>query len=99
VAASTEAPFVDIDTIDVFLASKEADAKLRTLKSQPSIGPALRLIYPYDEGVFMYSKRADKALVVSGIQAYLDLYARGGRDMKQAEFLLSNSIEQRWGAA
>ena len=98
-AASTDAPFVDIDVIDIFLASTETDAKLRSLKSQPGIGPALRFIYPYDEGVFMYSKRIGKALVVSGVQTYLDLYARGGRDLKQAEFLLRNSIQRRWGAA
>ncbi len=29
-------------------------------------------------------------MVVSPIQAYLDLYARGGRDLKQAEYLLDN---------
>ena len=47
----------------------------------------------------MYAKRAGKALVVSDMQAYLDLYARGGRDLKQAEVLLSSSIRRRWGAA
>lgn len=63
-----------------------------SLKSQPDFGPALRFSYPYDDGVFMYSKGLGKALVVSGVQAYLDLYARGGRHLKQAEFLLSNTI-------
>jgi hypothetical protein len=99
IAASIEAPFIDIDVIDIFLASTDTDAKLRSLKSQPVTGPALRFIYPYDEGVFMYSKQIGKVLVVSGVQAYLDLYARGGRDLKQAEFLLSNSIQPNWGAA
>lgn len=99
IAASIEAPFVDIEVVDIFLMSGEADPKLRTLKAQPSVGPTLRFIYPYDDGVFMYSKRVGKALVVSGVQAYLDLYARGGRDLKQAEVLLSNSIQRRWGAA
>ncbi|PYV70884.1 MAG: hypothetical protein DMG97_17875 [Acidobacteria bacterium] len=98
-AASIEAPFVDIEVIDIFLMAGEADAKLRTLKAQPSVGAMLRFIYPYDDGVFMYSKRVGKALVASGVQAYLDLYARGGRDLKQAEVLLSNSIQRRWGAA
>ena len=98
-AASLDAPFVDIETADIFLTSGESDVELRTLKSQSSSGPALRFIYAYDEGVFMYSKRVGKALVVSGVQAYLDLYARGGRDLKQAQALLSNSIQRRWGAA
>lgn len=99
IAASIEAPFVDIEVIDIFLMSGEADARLRTLKAQSSVGPTLRFVYPYDDGVFMYSKRVGKALVVSGVQAYLDLYARGGRDLKQAEVLLSDSIQPRWGAA
>jgi len=29
----------------------------------------------------------------------LDLYARGGRDLKQADYLLDNVIEKRWKAA
>lgn len=98
-AASVEAPFVDIEVIDIFLVAGEADARLRTLKAQSSVGPTLRFVYPYDDGVFMYSKRVGKALVVSGVQAYLDLYARGGRDLKQAEVLLNDSIQRRWGAA
>jgi hypothetical protein len=98
-AASAEAPFVDIDVVDIFLMSSEADVRLRNLKSQPGIGPSLRFINPYDAGVFMYSKPVGKALTVSAVQAYLDLYARGGRDLKQAEYLLSNSIQRRWSAA
>jgi hypothetical protein len=58
--------------------------------------PALRFITPYDAGVFMYSKRVGTAPVVSAIQAYLDLYARGGRDLKQAEYLLDNVIRPQW---
>jgi hypothetical protein len=53
----------------------------------------------YDAGVFMYSKQAGVAPVVSPVQAYLDLYARGGRDLKQAEYLLNNVIQLQWRAA
>jgi hypothetical protein len=35
----------------------------------------------------------------SNIQAYLDLYARGGRDFKQANHLLETAIEPQWKAA
>lgn len=98
-AASVEAPFVDIEMIDVFITSDQSDAKLRNLNTQPSVGPALRFIYPYDAGVFMYAQRIGKAVLVSPVQAYLDLYARGGRDLKQADFLLENSIRRRWSAA
>ena len=100
VAVSKEAPFVDIDVADVFLISRDAELRLRNLKPQPGIGtPSLRFIYPYDVGVFMYSKDMGRARVVSSIQAYLDLYARGGRDLKQANYLLSNNIQPLWAAA
>jgi len=69
IAASIEAPFVDIEVIDIFLMSGEADARLRTLKAQSTVGPTLRFVSPYDDGVFMYSKSVGKAVVVSGVQA------------------------------
>lgn len=62
-------------------------------------GLALRFIVPYDVGVFMYCRRKGAALAVSLVQAYLDLYARGGRDLKQAEHLLEQAIAPRWSAA
>jgi len=37
--------------------------------------------------------------IVSNLQTYLDLYAWGGRDLKQADYLLSNAIEPRWSTA
>jgi hypothetical protein len=98
VAASTEAPFVDTEVVDIFLSPND-ESKLRDLNSQIPVGPALRFISPYDKGVFMYTKKVGNALVVSDVQAYLDLYARGGRDLKQAEVLLSSSIQKRWPAA
>jgi hypothetical protein len=61
--------------------------------------PMLRFITPYDAGVFMYSKQVGTAPVVSPIQAYLDLYARGGRDLKQADRLLDSVIQLQWRSA
>lgn len=98
-AASTVAPFVDIDVADIFLLSKNKDRDLRRLEADPNTRPKLRFIYPFDEGVFMYSKKVGSALVVSPVQAYLDLYAKGGRDRKQADYLLNESIEPGWGTA
>ena len=46
----------------------------------------------------MYAKKVGNALVVSDVQAYLDLYASGGRDLKQAEVLLNGTIERSWAA-
>jgi hypothetical protein len=125
IATTTNAPFVDIDVIDVFVLSS-GSTRLRELKLQVNTGagladgsgygsgvgsgsgfgdgtgygsgvqPKLRFITPYDAGVFMYSTLVGMAPVVSPIQAYLDLYARGGRDLKQAEYLLNNVIQPQW---
>ena len=93
------APFVELDRVDIFLGDAESGARLRQLADRESTGPKLRLIEPYDTGVFLYSRREGKVPIVSNLQAYLDLYARGGRDLKQADYLLSNRIEPHWRAA
>ncbi len=49
--------------------------------------------------MFLYARRDASLPRVSNIQAYLDLYARGGRDLKQADYLLDNAIAPRWKAA
>lgn len=100
-AAAADAPFVNVDRPDIFLVPGEPDAKLRQLDLRPSLPalPKLRFIYAYDEGVFLYSRNDTAFPRVSNIQAYLDLYARGGRDLKQAEYLLDNAIAPQWKAA
>ena len=98
-AASLVAPFVELDRVDIFLGSEESGARLRKLAERESAGPKLRLIYPYDNGVFLYCRREGSVPIVSNLQTYLDLHARGGRDLKQADYLLSNAIEPRWSAA
>lgn len=95
-AASKAAPFVDVDPIDLYVSDEAAAENLRKSVSGPSIGPDLRVIYPFDAGVFLYSYRRGEIPVVSDIQAYLDLFARGGRDLKQADYLLQTRIEPMW---
>jgi len=100
-AAAIEAPFIDLDRVDIFLLPNQDDTKLRQLNQRPAPleAPKLRFIYPYDEGVFLYAKRDSLFPRVSNIQAYLDLYARGGRDLKQADLLLDKAIAPRWTSA
>jgi hypothetical protein len=98
-AASLVAPFVELDRVDIFLGNPKAGPRLRGFVDRESTGPKLRLISPYDAGVFLYCRREGDVPIVSNLQAYLDLYARGGRDLKQADYLLSNAIEARWRSA
>lgn len=95
-AAVARAPFVDLDMIDVFV-DPGTEAKLGSLEGQAGAAPELRVMRPYDTGVFMYPQMTEETPLVSDIQAYLDLSARGGRDSKQAEYLLRHVIEPRWG--
>lgn len=99
-AAATDAPFIDLDRIDIFLLPNPDDTKLLQLPPTPISQdvPKLRFIYPYDEGVFLYSNRETNFPKVSNIQAYLDLYAQGGRDLKQADVLLDAAITPRWNS-
>jgi hypothetical protein len=96
-AASLTAPFADVDPIDLYISGDARVDDLPTSISGVSIGPDLRVIYAYDPGVFMYSSLKSGIIpVVSDIQAYLDLFARGGRNLKQADYLLEQRIEPMW---
>jgi hypothetical protein len=92
-AAALDALSLTSDRIEVFLLPSKDDPKLRQLDQSPRLGPRLRFIYPYDAGVFMYATFDSSIPRVSNIQAYLDLYAQGGRDLKRADYLLDNAIE------
>ena len=90
-----------MDRIDIYVLPTKNDQKLRQLDGRPVSGmaPGLRFLYPYDEGVFLYARTDTSVPRVSNIQTYLDLYARGGRDLKQADYLLENVIAARWKTA
>jgi|SRR5579859_489592 len=96
-AASITAPFVDIDPIELYISDEAGAENLKASIARGSLGPDLRIIYAFDSGVFMYSSLKDGIPVVSDIQVYLDLFARGGRDLKQADYLLQSRIEPMWG--
>jgi hypothetical protein len=95
-AATQAAPFVDVDTIDLYISDEASEENLRNSVSQKTgVGPELRVIPSFDDGVFLYSHSlSNQVPVVSYIQTYLDLFARGGRDLKQADYLLDKRIQQ-----
>jgi len=97
-AASEKAPLVDVDSMEI--AATPSTAKLIQSRAQgPKRGPDLRIVFPADDGVFLYGTNLGSIPLVSEIQMFLDLYARGGRDTKQADLLMTSVIEPRWRAA
>lgn len=95
-AAVVRVPFVDLDTIDVYLSSPDQIEKLKDLATRNAEGPPLRFLEPYDLGVLMYAERKEGIPTVSSIQCYLDLAAHQGRDQKQADHLIERIIEPMW---
>lgn len=97
-SANFTAPFTNVDQIDVFILNNFEKQKLLdfTANTKQGKGPEFLFIYPYDQGVSMYAQEIEGVNIASGIQTYLDCYARGGRDAKQAEYLLTNIIEKEW---
>jgi hypothetical protein len=98
-AAVVRAPFIDLDIVDIYLPSANQKKQLEDLTDRQTNGPSIRFIDPYDLGIFMYAKQYVGIPIVSDIQAYLDLVARGGRDQKQAEYLFNSTIEPMWKMA
>jgi hypothetical protein len=95
-AANIDAPYVSIDRIDILVKKETKTEPLRDIARGTKIGPDLFFMYPLDEGAFMYSRELNGIPLASDIQIYLDCYARGGRDTKQADYLLENVLEERW---
>lgn len=95
-AAGLVAPFATVDRIDLLLLQDIPLELIGALDIERSVGPDFAFLKPYDIGVAMYQTDVDGVNIASNTQIYLDCYARGGRDGKQAEFLLSNVIEKEW---
>lgn len=98
-AATVTAPYVDVDVIEAF-ATRPNDF-LETFsgrsKALPSsTGLRIRIVRAYDAGVFMYARMSKGLPIASAVQVFLDLYGRGGRDRKQADYLLEQVIKARW---
>src|SRR5439155_948817 len=61
-----------------------------------SSGANLRLIEPYDDGVFYGAREVEGASVVSPAQLYLDLLNTAGRGEEAAAALLEQVIKPQW---
>ncbi len=78
------------------LSKKELTAFAQSLKLSPiERSGNVRLVSPYDEGVFYGSALIGNARVVSSVQLYVDLYSFPGRGEEAAEKLL-NKMTREW---
>jgi hypothetical protein len=55
----------------------------------------VKLVIPYDEGVFYSSRRLNGVMIVSPVQLYVDLYNYPGRGEEAAQKLLEK-IAKDW---
>ncbi len=96
-AANIVAPYLEIDKILLYVV-KEDNLTIPEIidPSRSNIGPEFEFYDPPDAGVFMYAKEIEGLRITSDIQIYLDCYSKGGRDLKQADYLLEKVIEKRW---
>lgn len=94
-AASRYAPFVRYQRVDCYLDAAPNSITSIGLKRVP-VGANVRIILPYDKGVFYGNQALNGINIVSPIQNYLDLKAEGGRAEEGAEFLREQIIEPVW---
>jgi hypothetical protein len=59
-------------------------------------GANVTLIEPGDAGVFYGSRTFDNIVIVSAVQAYLDLKRQGGRGDEAADAILCEIIRKQW---
>ncbi len=73
----------------------DALAAFLSLKRVES-GANLRLLTPYDDGVFHEAREIDGGAIVSPAQIYLDLMHYRGRGEEVAEMILREVIQPSW---
>jgi hypothetical protein len=94
--AARLAPNVRYTRIDIYVADNiDAVAEVAGLKQVDS-GSNVRLLSPYDEGVFYKAKEINGLQVAAPVQVYLDVLAQRGRGQEAAESILNEVIRRTW---
>lgn len=94
-AASFIAPFVRGVEVTTWYINDAAAMELwvKALDLRPvESGPNVRILIPYDSGVFYGTQSINNVTLAGNIQLYLDLYANPARGREQAEFLRAQKI-------
>lgn len=90
------APNVRYKRSDIYVADDlEAVAEAAGLKPVET-GSNVRLLGPYDEGVFYKANDIDGLQVACPVQVYLDVLAQRGRGEEAAESILKEAIKKSW---
>ncbi len=93
--ASRYAPFTTYRTVAVYMDISERNIKELPFKRVTS-GANIRIISPYDDGVFYRTRNIRGQFVVSHVQCYLDLKDEKARGEEGAEALLEQVIKPSW---
>ena len=93
--ASRYAPFTTYRTIAVYMNISAGNIKELPFKPVTS-GANIRIISPYDDGVFYGTRNIQEQSVVSPVQSYLDLKDEKARGEEAAEALLEQVIKPSW---
>ena len=94
------APHVRPATLDVYVTNKQRMSEISKAMDLHPVekGGNVRLILPYDSGVFYDSRTIDHLEVVSNVQLYVDLVNYPGRG-EEASAQLLGMIEDEWRKA
>ena len=93
--ASRFAPFTTYRTVTVYMNLSERIIKELPFKPVAS-GANIRIISPYDDGVYYGTRNIRGQFVVSPVQCYLDLKDEKARGEEAAEALLEQVIRPSW---
>ena len=93
--ASRYAPFTTYRTVAVYMDISERNIKELPFKPATS-GANIRIISPYDDGVYYGTRSIRGQTLVSPIQCYLDLKDEKARGEEAAEALLEQVIKPSW---
>ncbi|HZT40867.1 MAG TPA: type IV toxin-antitoxin system AbiEi family antitoxin [Chthonomonadaceae bacterium] len=97
--AARYAPFVSYQRVHAYVAGDVKEIARQLNWKEASAGGNVRLLNPYDEGVFYAARDIDGVQIVSPVQNYLDLHNYPGRGEEAAEFLLERFLKPAWESA
>ena len=93
--ASRYAPFTTYRTVAVYMDTSQENIKDLPFKPVTS-GANIRIISPYDDGVYYGTRNLRGQSVVSPVQCYLDLKDEKARGEEASEALLEQVIKPSW---